>query len=122
MDLGEGWSHVDQGGQVVKGNVPTPSPKSSTEPLKKPKVKVTRKEAKPAKTEPKPTPATMTAAVKPKTPAIAGANSAVAVQLATVPHPTKCPLEGITGHVESLPLDACVELTCRLLTFLSSLP
>jgi len=32
------------------------------------------------------------------------------------------PLEDISDHLDRLPLQACVELTCRLLTSISSLP
>jgi hypothetical protein len=37
------------------------------------------------------------------------------------PHPTS-PLEGISDLLDQLPLQACVELTRRLLTSISSLP
>ena len=38
------------------------------------------------------------------------------------PHPTTSPLEGISDLIDQLPLDACVELTRRLLTAIPSLP
>jgi hypothetical protein len=38
------------------------------------------------------------------------------------PHPTNSPLEGTSDLLDNLPLEACVELTRRLLTSISSLP
>ena len=42
-------------------------------------------------------------------------------KLVAPPHPTPSPLEGISD-LDNLPLKACVELTHRLLTSISSLP
>ena len=45
-----------------------------------------------------------------------------ATQVVTNPHPNTSPLEGISDLLDNLPLEACVELTRRLLTSISYLP
>ena len=50
------------------------------------------------------------------------AKPVAATQVVANPHPTTSPLEGISDLVDNLSLESCVELTCRLLTCISSLP
>jgi hypothetical protein len=90
-----------------------------------PKVTATRK-AGPKKSKPKSTAATKPAAGKPKKKAAASVKTAAAkhtthdlvvpTQNSTSPH------EDISDLIDSLPIQACVELTRRLLTSISSLP
>ena len=117
MDLGEGWYHV-QGGRVVKASAnpppnPNPSPQPVTEAPTQPKVTATRKTARCKKPEPKKKAVAIveTAAAKPTTP-----------KLVVPTHSSTNPLEEISDLLDHLPLQACVELTCRLITSIPSLP
>ena len=47
MDLGEGWSHIVRGGQIVKATIPNPIPQPVTEAPTQPQVTATKKTAKP---------------------------------------------------------------------------
>ena len=82
----------------------------------------TKKAAKPEKAEPKTTAAPKAAGGKPKKSATTSAKPVAATQVVVNPHPTTSPLEGISDLLDNLPLEACVELTRRLLTSISSLP
>jgi hypothetical protein len=62
------------------------------------------------------------ATVKPKKAAASGAKPVANIQQVANPHPTTSLLEGISDILDHLPLVACVELTRRLLTSISSLP
>ena len=128
LALGEGWSHVVRGGCAAKATAttpppnPNPTPQPVTEVPRQPKVTATRKKAGPKNPEPKPTEAVQPAAGKPKK------KVAASVKTATTKHttpvlvvPTKA-LEEIPDLLDRLPLQACVELTRRLLTSISSLP
>ena len=128
-DLGEGWNHVVRGGRVVKATIvpnPEPTPKPVTEAPSQPKVTATRKKAgskkpkvksaaatKPAagKTNKKTAASVKTAATKPTTP-----------ELVVPTQTSNSPLEDISDLLDHLPIQACVELTRRLLTSISSLP
>jgi hypothetical protein len=131
MDLGEGWSHVVRGGRVVKTTTsppphPRPDPQPVTDAPVQPIVTATRERVRPKKPKPKPTAApkratgkankkavtsVKTAAAKPSTPKLVG--------------PSQCPtssLEEISDLLDHLPLQACVELTRRLVASISFLP
>jgi len=89
-------------------------------------VTATREKAGPKKPEPKPTAAAQPAAEKSKKKVVASVKTAATkptTPVLVVPNqsPTK-PLEEISHLLDRLPLQACVELTRRLLTFFSSLP
>ena len=131
MDLGEGWNHVVRGGRVVKATSTTPpnlnlSPQPATEAPEQPIVTATSQTVKPEKPEPKLTAAPKPAAGKSKKKAAACVKTAAAKS--TTPNlvvPTQSstsPLEEISELLNHLPLQACVELTRRLLTPISSLP
>jgi len=122
MDLGEGWSHVVRGGRTVKASAPKPIPQPVTEAPTQPQVTATKKAAKPEKAEPKTTAAPKAAGGKPKKSATMSAKPVTATQVVTNPHPNTSPLEGISDLLDNLPLEACVELTRRLLTSISYLP
>ena len=105
---------------------PNPPPQQVTEVPRQPKVTATRKKAGPKKREPKPTAAAQPAAGKSKKKVAAGVKTAATkptTPVLVVPNqrPTN-PLEEISDLLDRLPLQACVELTRRLLTSISSLP
>jgi len=105
---------------------PNPPPHQVTKAPAKPTVTVTRKTAKPKKPELKSTAAPQRASGKSKKKAVASVKTA-AVKPTTpnlvvpIQNPTS-PLEDISDLLDHLPLHACVELTRRLLTSISSLP
>jgi len=89
-------------------------------------VTATRNKAGPKKPGPKPTAAAQPAAGKSKKKVVASVNTAETKPTTTVlvvpnQSPTN-PLEKISDFLDRLPLQACVELTRRLLTSFSSLP
>ena len=105
---------------------PNPPPQPVTEVPRQPKVIATRKKAGPKKSEPKPTAAAQPAAGKSKKKVVASVKTTATkstTPVLVVPNqsPTN-PLEEISDLLDRLPLQACVELTRRLLTFFSSLP
>jgi len=118
-------------GRVVKTTTPPPNsnpkpiPQPVTEVPRQPKVTATRKTAGPKKHEPKSTAATKPVAGKSKKKAAASVKTVAAKP--TTPDlvvPTQSPtspLEDISDLLDRL-LQACVELTRRLLTSISSLP
>ena len=129
MDLGEGWNHDVQGGRVVKATTtsppnPNPPPPPVTEASEQPKVTATRKTAGPQKPEPKTTASPGPAAGKPKKKTAASVKTAAAKP--TIPNlvvPTQSsasPRKEISDLLDHLPLHACVEVTRRLLTSISS--
>ena len=122
MDLGEGWSHVVRGGRTVKAIVHKPTPQPVTEASTQPPVTATKKGAKLEKAEPKTAAAPKPAGGKTKKAATTSAKPVAATKTVANPQPTASPLEGISDLLDNLPLDACVELTRRLLTSISSLP
>jgi hypothetical protein len=88
---------------------------------RKPTVTPTNKTAKPKKPVSKTPAAPKAASVKPAvTKAVAAQPSST--KLVVTHHSTSSPLEGISDLLNQLPIEACVELTCRLLTSISSLP
>jgi hypothetical protein len=125
MDLGDGWSHVVRGGRVVRDSAPVPTPAPSPQPVDKapkvPLVTATVKKAKPEKAVPKTAPAPKKAAAKPTKAASTGARLVKAPNPVANP-PSTSPLEDISDLTDSLPLEACVQLTRRLLASISSLP
>jgi hypothetical protein len=125
MDLGEGWSHVVRGGRVVKANTPfPPNPQLVTEAPKPPNVTATRKTAKSKKPVPKSTAATKAATVKPNKTAPASVKTVAAkpTNLVVTPQPPTDALEDISDLLDNLSLQACVKLTCWLLTSIPSFP
>jgi len=122
MDLGEGWSHVVRGGRIAKASAPEPIPQPVTEAPTQPQVTATKKAAKPEKAKTKTTTAPKAAGGKPKKkPATTSPKPVAGTQVVANPHPTTSLIEGISDLLDNLPLDACVELTRRLLTSISSL-
>jgi hypothetical protein len=87
-------------------------------------VTATRKRAKPKKPVPKSTAATKAATVKPtkKAPASVKPAAAKPNNLVVTPQPPSSALEDISELLDNLPLQACVELTRRLLTSIPSVP
>jgi hypothetical protein len=105
---------------------PSTSPQPVTEAPEQPKMTATRETARPKKPEPKSTAAPKRATVKARKKAAASVKTA-AVKPSTpklvVPSQSPAsPLEEISDLLDHLPLQACVELTRRLLTSISSLP
>ena len=82
----------------------------------------TKTAAKPEKAEPKTTAAPKAAGGKRKKSATTRAKPAAATQVVANPHHTASPFEGISDLLDNIPLEACVELIRRLLSFISSLP
>jgi len=101
---------------------PNPPPQPVTELPKQPKVTATRKKAGPRKPEPKPTAAAQPTAGKSKKKVAANVKTAATKSTITVLVVPTDPLEEISDLLDGLPLQACVELTRRLLTSISSLP
>jgi hypothetical protein len=129
-DLGGGWNHVVRGGRVVKDTTtsphnPKPSPQPVTEAPSQHKVSANRNTAGLKKPKPKSTAATKPTAGKTMKKAAASVKTAAAKprtpDLVLPTQSSTSPLEEISdlGH---LPIQACVELTRRLLTSISSLP
>jgi hypothetical protein len=116
-----GWSNVVRGGRVANAAppaAPNPITPQLTKALKR-IVTPTIKTAKPEKPAPKTPAAPKAASVKP---AVAKPVAAQPSSKSVVtPRPTS-PLEGISDLLDQLPTKACEELTCRLLTSISSLP
>jgi len=129
MDLGEGWNHVVRGGRVVKATTqpnPIQNPLSHpvTETSEKPKVTATRKTARPQKSEHRTTAAPKLAAGKSKKKAASVKTTAAKPTTPNlfVPNRSSISLLEEISDLDYLPLHACVELTRRLLTSVSSLP
>ena len=108
----------------MKASTSSP-PKPTKQPVTKepnlPHVATTEKKVKPEKAEPKNTAAHKKAAVKPKKAANAGAKTVTTPKPVANP-PSTFPLEDISDLLDSLSLEACVQLTRRLLASISSLP
>jgi hypothetical protein len=129
-DLGDGWNHVVRGGRVVKATTPHPTPNQPSKPVteapERPKVAATRKTARPQKPEPKTPAAAKPAVGKTKKPAVASVTTAAAKPTTpnlVVPKPTTTStLEEISGLLDHLSFDECVQLTHRLLTSVSPSP
>jgi hypothetical protein len=88
-------------------------------------VATTSKTARPKKPVPKTAAATKSVAAKPVKEAVAIVKTAAAKPTPKLVDPNHCPfnpLEEISDLLDHLPLQACVELTRRLLTALSTLP
>ena len=101
---------------------PNPPPQPVTEVPRQPKVTATRKKAGPKKPEPKPTTAVQPAAGKSKKKVAASVKTAATKPTTPILVVPTNPLEEISDLLDRLPLQACVELTRRLLTSISSLP
>jgi hypothetical protein len=123
-DLGEWCSHVVCGWHVVKASTPSPTPnpipQADTKAPKLPQVNATKKKAKNEKVETKIRAAPKTASVKPKKAASNGAKP-VTESLIVANPPSTSPLEDISD-LDSFLHEACVQLTRRRLTSVSSLP
>jgi len=87
-----------------------------------PNVTATRKKAGPKNPEPKPTAAAQPAAGKSKKKVVASIKTAATKPTNLVLVVPTNPLEEISDLLDRLPLQACVELTRRLLTSISTLP
>jgi len=128
LALGEGWRHVVRGGRVAKASAttpppnPDPPPQPVTEVPRQPKVTAIRKKALPKKPEPKLTAAAQPAAGNSKKKVVASVKTAATKPTTPVLVVLTNPLEEISDLLDRLPLQACVELTRRLLTSISSLP
>jgi hypothetical protein len=129
MDLGEGWNHVVRGGRVVKATTLLPTPNHPSYPVteapEQPKVTATRKTARPQKSEPKTLATSKPAAGKSKKTSAASDKTAAAkftTPNLVVPNQRSTSPLVISDIIDNLPLDACVQLTRRLLTSISSLP
>jgi hypothetical protein len=105
---------------------PKPSPQPVTEAPDQLKVTATRKTARPKKPQTKSTAGPKPATGKPKKKAAASVKTAAAKptnpDLVVPTQTSSSTLENISDHPDHLPLQACVELTRRLLTSNSSLP
>ena len=101
---------------------PKPIPQPVTEAPTQTHVTGTKKAAKIEKAELKITTAPKAAGGEPKKQAPTIPKPVAATQVVSNPHPTISPIEGISDLLDYLPLDACVELTRRLLTSISFLP
>jgi hypothetical protein len=128
-DLCEGWNHVVRGGRVVKATTtppkPKPTPQTITEAPSQPKVTATRKTPGSQKPKPKSTAATKPAVGKPTKKAASVKTTAAIPTTSELAVPTQSPtrpLEDISDLLDHLPIQACVELTRRLLYSISSLP
>jgi len=132
-NLGEGWNHVVRGGRVVKSTTNPPNnphhntpPHQVTKAPSKPTVTATRETARPEKPELKPTAAPQRARGKSQKKAVASDKIAAAkpttLSLVVPTQNPTSPLEDISDLLDHLPIHACVELTRRLLTSISSLP
>jgi len=115
-------------GRVAKATATTPPPNPNplpqpvTEVPRQPKVTATRKKAGPKNSEPKPTAAAKPAAGKSKKEVDASDKTAATKpRIPVLAVPTN-PLEEISDLLDRIPLQACVELTRRLLTSNISLP
>ena len=105
---------------------PNPPPQPVTEVPRQPKVTATRKKVGPNKSEPKSTAAAQPAVGKSKKKLAANVKTAdtkptTPVLVVPTQIPTN-PFEEISYFLDRLHLQACVELTLRLLTSFSSLP
>jgi hypothetical protein len=129
-DLGEGCNHVVRGGRVVKATTtpppnPKPSPQPVTEAPSQPKGTATRETAGSKEPKPTSTAATKPAAGKTKKKAASVKTAAAKPTTPDLVVPTQTsnsPLEEISDQLAYFPIQACVELTRRLPTSISSLP
>ena len=110
-----------RGGRIAKANALKPIPQPVTEAPTQPQVTATKIAAKPGEAEPKNTASPKAAGGKHKKSATTSSISVAATQVVADPHPTTSPLEVISDLLDNLPLEACMELTRRLLTSISSL-
>ena len=117
-------------GRVVKATIittpnPNPHPQPVTEVHKQPKVTATRKRARPNNPEPKSTTATKPATGNTKMKAAASVKTAVAKPTTpdlVIPTRSSTTLLGENSDLESVPNQARVALTLRVLTYNPSLP
>jgi len=128
LALGWGWSQVVREGCVAKTTATTPPPNLNpppqpvTEVPTQHKLTATRKKAGPKKPEPKPTAAAQPTAGKSKKKVVASVKTAATKPSIPVLVVPTNPLEEISDLLDRLPLQACVQLTRRLLTSISSHP
>ena len=126
-------NHVVRRGRAVKDTTtpptkpnPIPAPQPVTEAPEQAKATATRKTTRPEKPEPKPTAGCKLAAWKPTKKAAVSTNTAAGKpktpNLVVPTQSSTSPLEEISYLLDHLHLQACVELNCRLLTSISSLP
>jgi hypothetical protein len=110
MQLGEGWSHVVRGGRVVNSAPPPPAPILNTSQL--------TEERKPLTSNSQPAAPKAASVKRAVTKAVAA--QPTSTKLVVTPHSTSAPLEGICDLLDLIPIEACEELTRRLLTSISS--
>ena len=130
MELGESWNYVIRGKllsrpppfhhQILKS-----SPQPVTAAPTQPNVTVTRNTARPNITKLKSTAATKSVAGKPEKEVVTSGKTVAPKPITPdLVFPTKSaisPLEGISDVLDCLPIQACVELTRRLLSTISFL-
>ena len=126
---GRGVQSCPSRGRVVKAttpptSIPYPPSQPVTEASENPKVTATSKTARPQKSEPKTTAAPKLAAGKSKKKAASVKTTAAKPTTPNlfVPNRSSISLLEEISDLDYLPLHACVELTRRLLTSVSSLP
>jgi hypothetical protein len=122
LSLGDGWNHVLRGGRVAKAQParpPKPTRTKVTAAPKKAPVKSTSKKAKSKKPAPKVSAAPKRAPTTKASTKECVAKPALPKQL--VPPVTPSPAE-ISYLLDTLPINACVEVTRRLLRTFPSLP
>ena len=112
------WWACSQGQRSLPHPQTTPQP--VTKAPKVPQVTATAKKAKPEKVKPKITAAPKKAAVKPRKAASTDAKPFATPKPVANPAPAS-PLEEISDLLDSVPTEACVQLTRRLLASISSL-
>jgi len=125
--LGPGWNGVVRGGRVIRATAPPspiPAPGPVTEEPTRKQVTPIRTKGKAPKSAPKVTVGPKQAPVT-KTSKSAKPNQTsqlMSKELVAPTKPTQSPIEEISDLLDSLPIQACVELTRRLLTFVPTLP
>jgi hypothetical protein len=128
MDLGEGWIHVVRGGCIVKATTPHSilNPQPVTEAPEQPNMTATRKTAKPKKPAPRPAAAAKATSAKPTKKAPTSVKTVASKfqtnDLVATPQRPASVFEDISDLLDILTLQACVELTRRLLTSVPTLP
>jgi hypothetical protein len=125
ISLGDDWSHVLRGGRVAKAlsaPLPKPTPTEGTEAPKKAPAANSNLKARNKKPAPKVRAAHKKAPTKKASTKQCLAISIQPKELVSPPTAHPSPLEGISDLLDTLPMDACVELTRRLLTAVPSVP
>jgi hypothetical protein len=125
LSLGDGWNHVLRGARVAQAQPappPKPTPTEITEAPKKAPVTSTSKKARSKKSALKVSAAPETALTKKASTTQCVAKPTSPQQLVPSPAVNPSLLDEISNLLDTLPIDAYVELTRRLLTAVPSLP